>query len=248
MIDGIQHKCDFMAEHADPAVHAAAAEIIELSTRLSDALVRSNATNSTLSAKIKVLAAEIKRLKTQLKNAQRSRYGKKSEKFDPEDAAALSDFDEPLSETDDDEEMPVQDAGQSEPNAKSKTGAGKQPKNYPAHLRRETREYEPRPDQLCGCGCGHRDIGEEIRERLAYKEAEIFVIKEIYYKKICRNCGDFVQHPVPERPFDGSGFDTSIFVSVLIKKHADFLPLNRIREIFGRQGVYIQRSTLCRRV
>jgi len=77
--------------------------------------------------------------------------------------------------------------------------------------------YPPRPDQLCDCGCGHRDIGKEIYERLGYKEAEIFVIEEIYYKKVCRNCGDFVQHPVPERPFDESSFDTSIFVAVLIK-------------------------------
>ncbi|WP_415921984.1 IS66 family transposase [Tateyamaria sp. SN6-1] len=246
MIDDLQYQCDLLSVHADPAVRAAAAEIVTLGIQLSDAFVKAEATNSTLSAKIKVLAAEIKRLKTQLKNAQRAQYGKKSEKSDTEKDTSSAGFDDGDPETDDEDEIPDDGNEPSEPEEVPNTGTGKNKKNYPSHQRRESREFQPRPDQLCDCCCGHRDIGEEIRERLAYREAELFVIEEIYCKKVCRNCGQFAQHPVPERPFDGSGFDTSLFVAVLIKKYADFLPLNRITEIFGRKGVKIHRSTLSR--
>lgn len=246
MIDDLHYQCDLLSVHADPAVRVAAAEIVKLGIQLSDAFVEAEATNSTLSAKIEVLAAEIKRLKTQLKNAQRALYGKKSEKSDTENdfPSAGSDSDDP--KIDDEDEIPDDGNEPSEPQEIPAAGTGKNKKNYPSYLRREQRAFQPTPDHLCNCGCGHRDIGEEIHERLAYREAEIFVVKEIYYKKVCRNCGQFAQHPVPERPFDGSGFDTSLFVAVLIKKYADFLPLNRITEIFGRKGVKIHRSTLSR--
>lgn len=246
MIANLLIKCDFLAAHDDSDVREAAKEIVELSTQLSDALVQSEAQNSTLSAKNKVLAAEIKRLKTQLKNAQRAQYGKKSEKAPHREDSLLSDESNADPQAGDDEEMLDEDVGAFEPVAISKVGTGKKEKNYPKNLRRETNIYPPRPDQLCDCDCGHRDIGKEVRQRLAYKEAEIFVIEDIYLKKVCRNCGDFVQHPVPERPFDGTSFDTSIFVAVLIKKYADFLPLNRISNIFGRKGAHINRGTLSR--
>ncbi|MEP4194449.1 MAG: IS66 family transposase, partial [Aliishimia sp.] len=145
---------------------------------------------------------------------------------------------------DDDDEKDSPDEAEAPP--VSNVGKGKKKKEYPAHLRREIRELDPTSDQLCACGCGYRLVGTEVRERLAYKEAEIYVIKEIYSKNACKNCGHFAQRPVPEHPFDGSGFDTSMFIAVLIKKYADFLPLNRIKDIFGRKGVYIDRSTLSR--
>ena len=246
MIEEQQYHCDVLAAHPDSTVSAAAAEIVRTGVQMSDALMQLEAANSTLSAKLKVLAAEIKRLKTQLKNAQRGKYGKKSERSDSEKAPPSVGSDDCNPENDGEEEIPGDGGEPSEPEEVPNTGTGKKKKNYPAHLRREPREYKPHPDQLCGCGCGYRHIGQEIRERLGYKEAEIFVIEEIYHKKVCRNCGQFAQHPVPERPFDGSGFDTSIFVAVLSKKNADYLPLNRITDIFGRKGVKIHRSTLSR--
>ncbi len=243
-IDAIHTLCDQLSGHSDSAVRQVAQEIARLSSLLSDDLVKAKAQSSTLSAKLKVLSAEIKRLKTQLKNAQRARYGPKSEQSTPGGVGENQSVGDHSNSDDDDDDADSSDEAEAPP--VSNVGKGKAPKKHPAHLRRETRELDPTPDQLCACGCGYRLVSTEVRERLAFKEAEIYVIKEIYSKNACRNCGHFVQRPVPERPFDGSGFDTSMFVAVLIKKYADFLPLNRITEIFGRKGVYIHRSTLSR--
>ncbi|GFE49023.1 hypothetical protein So717_07760 [Roseobacter cerasinus] len=156
MIDDLHYQCDLLSVHADPAVRAAAAEIVTLGIQLSDAFVKAEATNSTLSAKIKVLAAEIKRLKTQLRNAQRAQYGKKSEKSETEKDSSSVGFDDGDPETDDEDETPDDGNEPSKPEEVPNTGTGKNKKSYPSHLRREPREFQPRPDQLCDCSCGQR--------------------------------------------------------------------------------------------
>jgi hypothetical protein len=54
-----------------------------------------------------------------------------------------------------------------------------------------------------------------------------------------------VQAPVPERPIDGGLASEALLAHVLVNKYADHLPLYRQSQIFERQGIKLDRSTLC---
>ena len=62
----------------------------------------------------------------------------------------------------------------------------------------------------------------------------------------CRGCEEaVVQAPAPERPIDGGMATEALLAHVLISKYCDHLPLYRQAQIFARQGVTLDRSTLC---
>jgi transposase len=62
----------------------------------------------------------------------------------------------------------------------------------------------------------------------------------------CRVCEQaVVQASAPERPVDGSMATEAVLAHVLVNKYADYLPLYPQAQIFARQGVALDRSTLC---
>jgi transposase len=61
----------------------------------------------------------------------------------------------------------------------------------------------------------------------------------------CRTCeGAVVKAPAPERPITGGMASEALLAQVLVAKYADFLPLYRQAQIFARQGIALDRSTL----
>ena len=54
-----------------------------------------------------------------------------------------------------------------------------------------------------------------------------------------------MQAPAPERPITGGMATEALLAHVLVAKYADFLPLYRQAQIFARQGIELDRSTLC---
>jgi transposase len=54
-----------------------------------------------------------------------------------------------------------------------------------------------------------------------------------------------VQAPAPERPIDGGMATEALLAHVLVSKYGDHLPLYRQSQIFARQGLTLDRSTLC---
>ena len=62
----------------------------------------------------------------------------------------------------------------------------------------------------------------------------------------CRACEQaVVQAPARERAIDGGMATEALLAHVLVNKFADHLPLYRQSQIFARQGVTLDRSTLC---
>jgi transposase len=62
----------------------------------------------------------------------------------------------------------------------------------------------------------------------------------------CRACEEaVVQAPAPERAITGGMATEALLAHVLVAKYADFLPLYRQAQIFARQGIELDRSTLC---
>src|SRR5581483_10217284 len=60
----------------------------------------------------------------------------------------------------------------------------------------------------------------------------------------CACCARIVQEPAPNRPIDKGLAGPGLLAHVLVAKYADHLPLYRQSEIYAREGVEIERSTM----
>lgn len=116
----------------------------------------------------------------------------------------------------------------------------------PPHLERIERVLDL-DDKGCPC-CGrqmHR-IGEERAERLDVVPAQLRVQVTIRPRYACRGCTDGVhQRPAPARAIPGGLPTEALLVQVLVAKYGDGLPLYRQVAILRRQGILLDRSTLC---
>jgi hypothetical protein len=70
------------------------------------------------------------------------------------------------------------------------------------------------------------------------------VIRTVRPKLSCAGCSQIVQAPAPNRPIDRGLAGPGLLAHVLISKYADHLPLYRQAEIYQREGVELDRSTL----
>ncbi|OYU41388.1 MAG: hypothetical protein CFE33_04900 [Pseudorhodobacter sp. PARRP1] len=102
------------------------------------------------------------------------------------------------------------------------------------------------PESLtCTCGGCLHCIGEDVSERLDIVPAQFRVIVTRRPKYACRSCTDgVVQAPAPARLIPGGMPTEATVAHVLVSKYADHLPLYRQAQIYSRQGVDLDRSTL----
>jgi transposase len=185
--------------------------------------------------------AESERLRQIIKAMQRHRFGRRAESL-PEDQLLLG-----LEEAEQ-----IEAAG----HAASETAAPAERKartverranrgKLPAHLPRIETVVDV-ASMVCPCCAGslHR-IGEDISERLDIVPAQFRVIVVRRPKYACRSCEDVVvQAPVPPRLIEGGLPTDGAVAQVLVAKYADHLPLYRQAQIYRRQGVDLDRSTL----
>ncbi len=96
----------------------------------------------------------------------------------------------------------------------------------------------------CCSGVLHK-IGEDVSERLDLVPAQFRVLVIRRPRYACRACENaFVQAPAPVRLIEGGLPTDALVAQVLVSKYADHLPLYRQAQIFARQGVALDRSTL----
>ncbi|HZD31080.1 MAG TPA: IS66 family transposase [Candidatus Angelobacter sp.] len=195
--------------------------------------------------------AEIERLRLLIAGLQRNRFGRRSERLD--DAAfhqGVENLEQSLAE-----QMAKLDAASSAAAISTPEPTLRPPRTEPAKRNRGALPaHLPRievvidvADKACPC-CGGllHVIGEDRAEMLDYVPAQlrVRVIRRPRYG--CRACEEaVVQAPAPERPIDGGMATEALLAHVLVNKYADHLPLYRQAQIFARQGVTLDRSTLC---
>ena len=199
--------------------------------------------------------AEIERQRLIIAALQRNRFGRRSEKLanttvqqgveDLEQAvaeqAAALDVAVSRSNPPQDATPTLSDCGapRTEP-AKRNRGA------LPAELPRIEQMIDVEDKTCPCCGGALHLIGEDKAEMLDYLPAHfrVRVIRRPRYA--CRACEQaVVQVPAPERPIDGGMATEALLAHVLVNKFSDHLPLYRQAQIFARQGVTLDRSTLC---
>ena len=114
----------------------------------------------------------------------------------------------------------------------------------PADLPRETETLEPKENACPDCGGMLGRLGEDVSETLEYVPARFKVIRSVRPKLSCTRCDRIVQEPAPHRPIERGLAGSGLLAHVLVSKYADHLPLYRQSEIYEREGVELDRSTL----
>lgn len=114
----------------------------------------------------------------------------------------------------------------------------------PAHLPRETQTHEPTETACPNCGGQLDTFGEDVSEILELVPASFKVIRIVRPKRRCACCNHFAQEPAPHRPIERGLAGPALLAHVLVSKYSDHLPLYRQSEIYAREGVELERSTL----
>src|SRR5690348_3599490 len=79
---------------------------------------------------------------------------------------------------------------------------------------------------------------------LEYVPARFKVVRHVRPKLSCTRCDTIVQAEAPSRPIARGLAGPGLLAHVLVSKYADHLPLYRQSEIYAREGVELDRSTL----
>jgi transposase len=184
---------------------------------------------------------EVEHLKLLIARLQRMQFGRKSEKL----AQQIEQLELRLEEL---QSEPGEDSSpEAEPSVLiNKDTASTKPARHPlpGHLPRQTQRHEPEESACPDCGGVLRKLGEDVSEMLEYVPASFFVIRHVRPKLSCSRCERIVQAAAPSRPIERGMAGPGLLAHVLTSKYADHLPLYRQSEIYARQGVELQRSTL----
>jgi transposase len=189
-------------------------------------------------------AAEIERLKLLIARLQRMQFGRKSEKLEREIRQLelqLDDLEESAAESRQRSERTLPAAA-----ATVFASATRKParRPLPDHLPRQTETHQPKEENCPECGAELRKLGEDVSEILEYVPARFKVIRHVRPKLSCTKCDVIVQAAVPSRPIERGLAGPGLLAHVLVSKYADHQPLYRQAEIYAREGVELERSTL----
>ncbi len=177
----------------------------------------------------------IEQLIAQLNRLKRMQFGRSSEKLD----RAIEQLELSLEELREEEAQAA--AEQPPASAEEKQKPVRRP--LPEHLPRETISHVA----ACACPkCGGelRRLGEDVTEVLEYVPASFKVIRHVRPKFSCRKCESITQAAMPSLPIERGRPGPALIAHVLVSKYADHLPLYRQSEIYEREGVELERSTL----
>src|SRR3954447_572196 len=194
---------------------------------LTDVVAQQNATiaalrieRDTVRSEHQAARAEIEKLRLLIRQLQRKRVGRRSERLDPDQLQlGLEDLEQTVA---------AAEAAQEE--AATRSGTPRVPRvrrrnlgALPAHLPRVEVLVDVEDKSCPRCGGALHVIGEDTSEMLDIVPAvlRVRVIRRPRYG--CRACeGAVVQAPAPERPIAGGMATEALLAHVLVAKYADF--------------------------
>ncbi|AHD00907.1 IS66 family transposase [Leisingera methylohalidivorans] len=182
---------------------------------------------------VKAHALRVAKLERQLAGHNRLRFGSKPESLD-----------QLLLRLEEEETAAAQVAGEDAPDGDAE-GQEAKPKRKPPPPPPEM----PRIDQIltpgedCKCGGKLRTIGGDVTEELEYAPGR-FVVNRIFRPRMaCRDCERTVQSALPSRPIKRDRPGPGLLDHVLVSTYADHCPLYRKSQIYGREGIDLDRCT-----
>ena len=220
------------------------------------ALQESRAENTRLRVSVLHHTAQIEKLKLQLARLRRMQFGRSSEKLESQ-IEQLELLIEELETPAVAEPVTEPSTIESSDTAPTVAAAVTKPRrqSLPEHLPREIVMLAPptmagaasADSGACtcpACGGGLRAIGEDVSEILEWVPASFKIIRHVRPKLACDACSTLLQAPAPSRPIPKGMAGPGMLAQVLVSKYADHLPLYRQSEIYAREGVSLERSTL----
>jgi len=186
---------------------------------------------------------EIEHLKLVIEKYRRMIFGRKSEKltgeleqleFRLEELETAQAAEEAASEATQPPSTPTDSKRRSRPARKP----------LPEDLPREVVTHLPAHNCCPDCGGALRQFGEDVSEQLERIPASFKVIRHVRPKFACAGCQSVVEAPAPARPIDRGLPGPGLLAHVLVSKYGDHLPLYRQSQIYAREGVDLDRSTL----
>jgi transposase len=184
--------------------------------------------------------AEIEHLKLLIAKLRRMQFGRSSEKLDRQ----IEQLELRL------EELQTSQAEKTAAHVAARPALSNQPapapvrRSLPNHLPRETRKYMPGQKACPDCGGALHPLGEDVSEILEYVQVRFKVIRQVRPKLACAGCDRIVQAAAPSRAIERGMAGPGLLAHVLVSKYSDHLPLYRQSEIYAREGVELDRSTL----
>lgn len=200
---------------------------------------------------------EIESLKLLLLKLKRMQFGRRSEKLSTEieqltlkleelEADAAKPADAVAEESAEAASNEPTESAEAAPDktASEQASQARQRRQLPPHLPRKTKTVAPKDSACPDCGKAMRKLGEDVSEWLEYIPARFEVVRVVRPKMSCPCCARIVQEPTPSRPIERGLAGPGLLAHVLVSKFADHLPLYRQSEIYAREGVELDRSTL----
>jgi transposase len=180
-------------------------------------------------------ALELEKLRFEIAVLKRQKYGRSSEQADREllqMQLKLEELESQLAARPEHTQLPAKE---------QKAVPVRRP--LPDHLPRESIVHE----SACACpDCGGalRAAGEDVAEMLEWIPERYKVNRHVRPKFSCVKCEKLVQAQAPARPIARGLAGPGLLAHVLVSKYADHLPLYRQSQIFARDGIDLDRSTL----
>ncbi len=183
--------------------------------------------------------AEVERLQSIIDAFMRHRFGRRSEQLDPDQLElGLEDIETALGQA-----RAARDAATGQERTARARNANRG--SLPAHLERIEQVVDVEDKSCPCCGGALHAIGEDVSERLDVVPTTFRVLVSRRPRYGCRSCeGAVVQAPAPARIVEGGIPTEALIAQVLVAKYADHLPLYRQAQIYARQGIKLDRSTL----
>ncbi len=217
-------------------------QMTEVIAQQDAALISLQAERDTAWSERDAAQAEIEKLRLLIRQLQRGQFGRRSERLDPDQLQlGLEDLEQTAAAAEAaKEEAAARNSAPRPPRIRRRNlGA------LPAHLPRVEVLVDVAGKGCPCCGGMLHVIGEDTSEMLGIVPVQLRVRVIRRPRHTCRVCeGAVVQAPAPERPITGGVATEVLPAQVLVAKFRDYLPLYRQAQIFARQGVALDRSTL----
>jgi len=191
------------------------------------------------------MSAQLEYLKEQFRLNQHKRFGRSSEKVDPNQ---LSIFNEAEVEAKPEAPEPVLEEVITYRRRKQQGQREEMLKDLPV----EVIEYHlPLEEQVCSC-CGEdlHEMSTEVRQELKIVPAKVSVVKHVRHVYACRRCEredvktPIVTAPMPRPVLPGSLASASSMAYIMGQKYVEGLPLYRQEQYWANLGVELSRQTL----
>ena len=189
---------------------------------------------TSLASELKFRDILIEKLKHQLAGMRQHRFGSRSEALDQ---LALTLEDEEIAASAQEPAPADTDQPATPPKGKPKR------KPLPGHLPRNETILSP-GDSCAECGGNLKTLGEDVTEELEYIPGRFVVNRIIRPRMACTCCETFHQAALPWRPIERGRPGAGLLAHVMVSKYGDHVPLSRQSQIYNREGVDLDRSTM----